>query len=264
MAESRAESARQAVEQRLTSHGLRNGLAIGTFLIELPTPAAVRSLALAGFSFVVIDLEHSTLDLTAVGTLLSEARACGFPAIVRVPVDRLSTIGNVLDAGASGVMVPHVDNVEAARAAVAHARFAPLGERGFSPLTLLRTLEHPQAALNEAQLLVVQIEGREGIRNAAEIGRLAGIDVVFVGPYDLAESLGTPSDIGSRAVIEAAASIASSLPPGVRGGIYMDDPRRSKSWAAAGFSFQCINFDGQMLLDRAREVVRVANNQENA
>jgi 2-keto-3-deoxy-L-rhamnonate aldolase RhmA len=257
----RADAARRLLRERLTSRVGHEGVAIGTFLIELPAPATIRALAMAGFSFVVIDMEHSTIDLPQAAALLSEARACGLPALVRVPDDRLSAIGNVLDAGANGVMIPHVDSVDAARAAVARARFAPLGERGFSPLTLFDALDEPQATMNRRQSLILQIEGRDGIPHAAEIGGMPGVDGVFVGPYDLAESLGTPSDIESEAVLEAASAIARSLPEERLAGIYMDDPRRSVGWAQRGFTFQCISFDGRMLLERARDIVRASSGE---
>lgn len=229
---------------------------VGTFIIELPAPATIRVLALSGFDFVVLDLEHSMLDLAGVEPLLAEARASGIATLVRVPADRLSAISNVLDAGATGVMVPHVDGADRAREVVAHARFAPLGERGYSPLTFLTALTDPQRVANRDQVVVVQIEGVEGIRNAREIGSVPGIDGVFAGPYDLAESLGTPSDISGAAVAEAARRIADALPPPVRLGIYMDDPSHSAEWARRGFTLQCIGYDAQLLRHRASSIIQ--------
>jgi len=257
----RAATARDRIGQSLLSFRERlarqdAGAIVGTFLIELPNVATIRILAMAGFSFVVVDLEHSTLNLATAEPLLAEARACGLSTLVRVPPDQLSLIGNALDAGANGVMVPHVDSVEQAERVVRHARFAPVGERGFSPLTIARSLDTPQSALNRGQIVVVQIEGRAGIANAGDIANVAGIDAVFVGPYDLAEALGTPSDIDSVAVMDAAERIARSVPEGGLVGIYMDDPAKSTGWAKRGFRLQCVSFDGQMLANRAREVIR--------
>lgn len=264
--EQRARAARERVGRSLLTFGEQrtagpDAVMIGTFLIELPSVATVRTLAMAGFSFVVIDVEHSALDIAGIEPLLSEARACGLGALVRVPGDRLSLIGNVLDAGANGVMVPHVNAVEQAREVVSRARFAPIGERGFSPLTLIGSIDHPQAQLNEGQLVILQIEGRAGVLNASAISRVEGVDGIFVGPYDLAEALGTPSDISSPAVLSAADEIARDLSADRLLGIYMDDPRMSVSWAARGFRLQCVSFDGQMLLHRAREVVNATEDR---
>lgn len=262
----RAAAARHRVGQsllsfreRLTRH--EAGAIVGTFLIELPTVATIRILAMAGFSFVVIDLEHSTLTLAAAEPLLAEARACGLSTLVRVPPDHLSLIGNALDSGANGVMVPHVDSVEQAKRVVRHTRFAPIGERGFSPLTITRSLDEPQSAMNHGQIVVVQIEGQAGLANAGAIASIAGIDAVFVGPYDLAEALGTPSDIDSPAVLEAAEKVARSVPKDRLVGIYMDNPAKSAAWLKRGFRLQCVSFDGQMLANRAREVIRATEGE---
>ena len=238
----------------------REGVAaLGTFIIELPTPATVRAIALAGFDFVIIDLEHSSMSLDTVEQLISEARGCGLTCLVRVPNDQPSLIGRVLDVGANGVMVPHVSTAAEAAAVVAQARFSPEGQRGFSPLTMFSALNCPQQQLNDACLVIVQIEGKEGLSNAGPIAATAGVDAVFVGPYDLAESLGTPSDITSPEVLSAVASIAADVPRQVLLGIYMDDPGKSQFWRDEGFLLQCIGYDGQMLYERAREVLRLVS-----
>ena len=106
----------------------------GTFLIELPTPVTVRALALAGFDFAVLDLEHSTIGVEGLPGLIAEARAVDLPVLVRVWANEPALVGKVLDAGANGVMVPHVATPEAAARAVRAARWAPRGERGVAPL----------------------------------------------------------------------------------------------------------------------------------
>ncbi|GAA3116141.1 aldolase/citrate lyase family protein [Nonomuraea salmonea] len=99
-----------------------NGGTLGTW-IKLASPESVEIMAYAGFDFVVIDLEHTTLDLGAASTHIATARALGVDPLVRVPDHGLSVIQRVLDAGAAGVLVPHVDTVEQARAVVRATRF---------------------------------------------------------------------------------------------------------------------------------------------
>lgn len=132
----------------------------GTFLIELPSVSTVRVLALAGFSFVVLDMEHSAFGVPELVPLLSEARAVGILPIVRVPDGSPATISRVLDTGAAGVMVPQITTADEARAVVAAARFAPQGNRGFSPLTIFDALGTPQLDVNDTTLVIVQVEGR--------------------------------------------------------------------------------------------------------
>jgi 2-keto-3-deoxy-L-rhamnonate aldolase RhmA len=232
------------------------GLALGTFLIELPTPSTVSALSLAGFDFVVLDLEHSSVGFTRLETLITASHAVGLPALVRTWGEDPGIIGKVLDMGAHGIMAPHIDTPECAEKIVEQARYAPRGERGFSPLTKFDSLREPLQSLDDATYVVVQIEGREALGRVPEISAVPGIDAIFVGPYDLALSLSVPP--GSAAVFAAAEQISKSAPKNLSLGIYIDDPATSTDWAARGFSLQCVSFDGRMLANGARAVVASA------
>jgi 2-keto-3-deoxy-L-rhamnonate aldolase RhmA len=135
---------------------------------------------------------------------------------------------------------------------VEQARYAPLGGRGFSPLTRFDALQRPLAELNAFTYVVVQIEGRDGLERAGDIAAVDGVDAVFVGPYDLALSLGVAP--GDGAVRRSAITLAKTLPPGVALGIYLDDPDTCGEWARNGFALQCVSFDGRMLADGVRAV----------
>jgi len=229
------------------------GLALGTFVIELPAPATLSTLALAGFDFVVLDLEHSAIDFSRLEQLIFAAHAAGLPALVRTWGEDTGRIGKVLDMGANGIMAPHVDTPQRARAIVEQARFAPLGHRGFSPLTQFDALREPLRTLSQTAFVVIQIEGRKALDRVSQIAAVPGIDSVFVGPYDLALSLDvTP---GSPQVFAAAERVRAAVPEDVGMGIYLDDPAKSGTWAARGFSLQCVSFDGRMLAKGARAIV---------
>lgn len=234
----------------------RAGFALGTFVIELPAPATLTALALAGFDFVVIDMEHSTLELPAVQGLILAGQAAGLAVLVRPCGEDAGLAGRILDAGANGLMMPRVDTAERARAIVNEARFPPIGGRGFSPLMRYDALRQPLRELNDSTFLVLQIEGREAVANAAAIAAVPGIDAVFVGPYDLALSLGVPP--GSEVVRETAVKLAASLPREIGLGIYVDDPARCGEWAARRYALQCLSFDGRMLSGAARGLVDAA------
>jgi 4-hydroxy-2-oxoheptanedioate aldolase len=241
-------------------HDLRRkaaaGLALGTFVIELPHSTTLRSLALAGFDFAVLDLEHSSLGLDGLESLIAAGHAAGLPLLVRPWSVEDGLIGKILDMGANGIMAPRVENVDRARTIVEQVRFGAGRGRGFAPLTRYDALEMPLEALNAATLLVLQIEGREGIEHAPAIAQIPGVDALFVGPYDLALSLGVPP--GSPRVGVAAARFARAMPRGRVLGIYVDDPKRSAQWAARGFSLQCVSFDGRMFANGARAIVAAA------
>jgi 2-keto-3-deoxy-L-rhamnonate aldolase RhmA len=113
--------------------------------------------------------------------------------------------------------------------------------------------------VRDAGLLVLQIEGREGVAQAEEIAATPGIDGVFVGPYDLSHALGEPGAVNGAAIVDAARRVAEATPAGVMLGMYVDDPADSALWAERGYRLQCLSFDGRMLLERARGVVAIAD-----
>jgi 2-keto-3-deoxy-L-rhamnonate aldolase RhmA len=232
------------------------GWALGTFVLENPVPATVSAMALAGFDFVVIDMEHSSVDFSTLEPLIAAAHAAGLAALVRPWGEDVGLIGKALDIGANGVMAARVESPDRARAIVEQARFAPLGNRGFSPLTKYDALGEPLRALDESTYVVLQIEGRRGIESIREITAVPGIDAVFVGPYDLALSLGVPP--GSPQVFSAAEQLAKSVPASVGLGIYIDDPAKCADWSTRRFALQCVSFDGRMLANGARAVASQA------
>lgn len=232
---------------------VRSGCALGTFLIEMPTPSVVSGLAVAGFDFVVLDMEHSVTGFSRLESLIASGHASGMAVIVRTWGKEPGLIGKVLDMGANGVMASHVDSPEEAGRIVEQARFAPLGKRGFSPLARFDVLKRPLAELNRATYVICQIEGATALARAPEIADVPGVDALFVGPYDLALSMNARP--GSPVVFEAAEQIARSVPEDRALGIYIDDPEECANWAARRFTLQCVSFDGRMFADGARETV---------
>ena len=232
------------------------GRALGTFVIECPVPATLSALALAGFDFVVLDMEHSAVDFGRLEMLIAAGHAAGLAMLVRPWGEDVGLIGKVLDMGANGIMAPHVDSPERARAIVEQAHFAPHGNRGLCPLTKYDSLGEPLKLLDDSTYVVVQIEGREAIERIAEITAVPGIDAIFVGPYDLAMSLGVAP--GSAEVFAAAEQLAGAVSRGTTLGIYIDDPARCADWSARRFALQVVSFDGRMLSNGARAVVAAA------
>jgi 2-keto-3-deoxy-L-rhamnonate aldolase RhmA len=232
------------------------GWALGTFVLENPAPATVSAVALAGFDYIIIDMEHSSVDFSTLEPLVTAAHACGLPTLVRPWGEDVGLIGKALDIGANGIMAARVESAERARAIVEQARFAPVGNRGFSPLTKYDALREPLRALDESTYVVLQIEGRRGIESIADIAAVRGVDAVFVGPYDHALSLGVPP--GSPQVYSAAEQLAKSVPAHVALGIYIDDPAKCPDWGARRFALQCVSFDGRMLANGARAVATQA------
>ncbi len=182
--------------------------------IMIPSPQLVEMVAGLGFDWVLIDCEHGTISLESVELLAMAAEASGVTPIVRPVSDSAEHILQAMDRGAMGVQVPHVTTADQARAAVAAVKFHPLGTRSMAAGTRASgyDLRSSGAAYTEAAnretLVCVQLEDAAAIDNAGEILAVDGIDVYFIGPSDLSQSMGHPGDPKAPAV---AAAIESTL-----------------------------------------------------
>ena len=235
-----------------------NGGTLGTW-IKLSSPESVEIMAHVGFDFVVIDLEHTTLDLGAASTHIAMARALGVDPLVRVPDHGLSVIQRVLDAGAAGVVVPHVDTVEQARAAVRATCFPPHGVRGSGGTSragrwgLLPRADYLEYG-NEQALCVVQFESEVAIRNAREILALDGIGAAFVGTADLSLSMGVAagSDEVDRLATSARAAAAAA---GVPIGTASATSDQARAALARGYDYVVVSNDTSILASGGRAIV---------
>ncbi|AZM58232.1 MULTISPECIES: HpcH/HpaI aldolase family protein [unclassified Streptomyces] len=236
--------------------------ALGTW-VKLPATEVVEILAHAGFDFVVIDLEHSPLDLESVFRLIGTGLHTGVSPIVRVPGLDPGLIARVLDAGAEGVMVPHVDTVAEARAAVAAARFSPLGSRGVGATSraglwgALPREEYLRFGRDEV-VVIAQIESAAGVANSGAVAAVEGVDALLVGTADLsvgeqlAEDDPALAELVGRVVREAKAA---GRPVGNAGGASAEAVR---SAVAAGFDFTLMSNDAGLLSGAARSAVAAA------
>ncbi|MEO3892347.1 aldolase/citrate lyase family protein [Nonomuraea sp. B5E05] len=235
-----------------------NGGTLGTW-IKLSSNESVEIMAHAGFDFVVIDLEHTTLDLGAASTHIAMARALGVDPLVRVPDHGLSVIQRVLDAGAAGVVVPHVDTVEQARSVVRATRFPPRGDRGSGGTSragrwgLLPRADY-LAYGNEQALCVVQLESEAAMRNAREILALDGIGAALVGTADLSMSMGVAagSDEVDRLVTSALEGAAAA---GVPIGTASATSDQARAALARGYAYVVVSNDTSILAGGGRAIV---------
>ncbi|MEV0167902.1 aldolase/citrate lyase family protein [Nonomuraea fuscirosea] len=235
-----------------------NGGTLGTW-IKLSSPESVEIMAYAGFDFVVIDLEHTTLDLAAASTHIAMARALGVDPLVRVPDHGPSVIQRVLDAGAAGVVVPHVDTVEQARAVVRATCFPPRGDRGSGGTSragrwgLLPRAEYLEYG-NEQALCVVQLESEAAMRNTREILAVDGIGAAFVGPADLSMSMGVTagSDEVDRLVTSALEAAAAA---GVPIGTASATSDQARAALARGYDYVVVSNDTSILASGGRAIV---------
>jgi len=162
----------------------------------------------AGFDSFYMDLEHCTASIAEVGQICATATAIGLPALVRVPAHDDPAITKLLDAGAAGIIAPHVDTAEQARAVVDACCFAPLGRRSASGPAFqfgyaAMALAEQARRTNEATLVAVMLETAVAVRNARDIAAIPGVDMLLIGTNDLGLDLGIPGDYSAPPIADA-------------------------------------------------------------
>ncbi|NLE75975.1 MAG: hypothetical protein GX605_04405 [Chloroflexi bacterium] len=181
--------------QRFRQKVTQGQTVVGHTLTEFATRGVPQLLDAAGLDFVLLDMEHASLTTAQVADVLSWCRGSGLTPLVRVPHRQGHLIGWALDAGALGILAPHVETAEEARGLVGQMKYAPQGQRGvalFGPHTAYRTVEPVEhmAEANRQTLAVCMIESEQGLAHAAEIADTPGVDMLWVGYADLTQSLG--------------------------------------------------------------------------
>lgn len=187
---------------------------VGCFVF-MQAPAIVEILALAGFDFVVIDLEHAPKDWETVENLIRAADVHGLPALVRVPEIAPHWILHALECGAAGIVLPFVQHAEEVQRAARAMFYAPLGERGTCTQTRAagfgarRADFMRHAALqNEELVLIGLVESPQGVQNAAALLAVEpGLDAISVGRSDLASAMGRPGQAGDAQVMAATRTV---------------------------------------------------------
>lgn len=242
----------------------RGEVCLGTWGF-IPSSAVVEIIALSGFDFIVIDMEHSPISLESLIGMITAAENRGMTPIVRVPYLGASPILRVLDSGAHGIQVPHIATRENALDVVKYSKYYPIGSRGMAPnaraghYTYLNADSSTKLA-NKQTLIVVNIEGKEGIKNLSSILEVEDIDVVFLGPYDLSQSLGLPGQITHpkvKALIED--STNKILASGKIPGCFSLNNIQTKYWIQLGIKYITYKADGPIIRN-AFERIRKQNN----
>lgn len=215
-------------------------IAYGPFII-IPHPSGVEIAGMAGFDFVIIDMEHAAYSFETTENMTRAARAVGITPIVRVPDKSQSNVLRALEAGAMVVDVPLVGKASEAEAIVYAAKYAPLGGRGFNLGSMgnrygfLGNTGQTPARINAEILVMVQIETAEGVENAEAIAAVKNLDMIFVGVGDLSQSLGIPCDWENPKLINAVErTIKVARKAGKHVCVFTISPQMGKRWLSAG------------------------------
>jgi 4-hydroxy-2-oxoheptanedioate aldolase len=193
----------------MLTNSLKQKLAAGqptTVIAPFASSAGlVELLGHLGFDGVFLDCEHGPGGWEDIEHMVRAAEVAGYSSVVRVDRNDAATITRALDRGAGGVLIPHVNTAEEGSAAVQHAKYAPLGHRGWSGWRAALgedPAEYPQRA-NAQTLVGILLEEVEALHNLDEILRVDHIDVFFVAPGDLAQSMGFPGQVNNPQVTAA-------------------------------------------------------------
>jgi 4-hydroxy-2-oxoheptanedioate aldolase len=241
---------------------LRDGQRTIGYWVVLDNPVGTERIARTGYDYVCIDAQHGLTEFRAILAATTAIDTYDVPTLVRVQANDQFWIGQALDAGARGVIVPMVDTVADAQAAVAACRYPPVGRRSYGPMrSQLRVGPTPAEADAEIVCLVM-IETPDGLRNVKEIAVVPGLDGLYVGPSDLRLALGgkTSSDPDLDAEFDEALTtvLAAAADAGIVAGIHCPDGATAARRLAQGFTYVSVACDLVHLEQAARDHLAAA------
>jgi 4-hydroxy-2-oxoheptanedioate aldolase len=233
---------------------------VGPFM-KVSDPALVEVAAFAGFDFVIIDLEHGPNTVETVQGHVRAAQAKGIVPIIRVPEINENMISKALDIGADYVQVPQIETAADAERVVKAAKFYPEGARGVC--RYVRAADYASMPkenyfgnANKSTGTIIHIEGNIAFNNIDEILKVDGIDVIFIGPYDMSQSCGVPGQVyhpevisQMKEIVEKAAALGKVV------GTFVETPESAKQWIDLGVRYISYAVDVGIYFDACKNIV---------
>tara|TARA_Y100000589_G_C27199325_1_gene648740 strand:- start:19380 stop:20147 length:768 start_codon:yes stop_codon:yes gene_type:complete len=174
----------------------------------LPSDFTIDVISKTGIDFVVIDMEHGTMNWETAERMVRSAECNNTFPIIRVTDDSEQTILHALETNVKAILVPHVSSLKQAEKVASSAKYKPLGNRGLSPYTRCHNYDHQDLsssldAANSDTFLGILVEGIEGLNNLSQICKVENLDMIYLGIYDIAQSLNLAGDISNPKCIKA-------------------------------------------------------------
>ncbi len=222
---------------------------IGHMIMEFSTRGIAKIVEAAGVDFVLIDMEHGGLDMGQVNDLLAWFKATPVAPFVRVPSSDYHFIARLMDLGALGIMVPNVKTPEQAKQVVDAVRYAPDGERGLGLGSSHNDFQRPNPKeymyeANRNNMVICQIESTTALHNLETIAATPGVDVLWVGHFDLTSSMGIVGELKNERFVEALSRVAATAREhGQAAGIQPSSTEQAKEWMALGYNLISYNVD---------------------
>ena len=239
-----------ALRQRLK----QGDLLLGQLLLEFFTPGIGPMLDACGLDFVIFDMEHGRCDIGLLEVMIASCRGSRIVPLARVPDLKFAPLSRVLDLGARGVMVPRVETREQAEDIVQQLKYAPQGRRGVA-LGVAHDLYRAAGAeffplANEETLVIIQVETARAFENLESIISVPGVDVAWVGHYDLTVSMGFPAQFDHPRLLEAMDNLVSVCRKhGVAPGFLPPTQESAARWIREGFRMISLGSDIGVFLD---------------
>lgn len=238
------------------------GVAVGAWC-AVPSALSVEALAAAGFDWLCVDMQHGCMDYSGALEMIRAIEAAGAQPIVRVPWNEPGIIGRVLDAGATGVIIPMIQSAADARAAVEACLYPPSGRRSFGPFRVgLRQGNAYFEDANRRILVIPMIETAEALVEVDEIAATPGVGALFLGPYDMSIALGLPprDNDGEPAFDAAISAIVSAARGAGIGAAVLSSAALYAIRAGQGFNMISTTIDLRALSTAAREDLESVRN----
>jgi 2-keto-3-deoxy-L-rhamnonate aldolase RhmA len=224
---------------------------LGALVFEFFSPGMPQVLQAADCEFVLFDMEHSGLGFETLKTLFAACRGIALSPMVRVPRSEYHFLARVLDLGAHGVMVPMVESAEEARRIVEATHYPPQGRRGAAfgiAQDDYRDVQAKVAALNARTLVIAQIESERGLAEVEAIAATPGIDVLWLGHFDLTNFLGIPGEFEHPRYLAAIETIVAAARRHGKGlGFMAADEGWAQRYRALGFNMIAAGLDQTLL-----------------
>ncbi|TVP70839.1 MAG: 2-dehydro-3-deoxyglucarate aldolase [Rhodobacteraceae bacterium] len=233
--------------------------ALGTWIMSA-SPIIAEAMGHAGYDWVLVDMEHSPIDLAQATAILQALSGTPAEVVLRVPWNDPVTVKRVMDAGARSIMFPFIQSLEEARAAVAATRYPPQGTRGVAAMhraSRFGMVPDYLARANDHVAVILQLETPEAVALMPEIGALDGVDAIFIGPGDLSGGMGLLGQIAHKDVQAALRDAAQAArKAGVACGIVGADAATVRSYIEMGFSYVAIASDLGLVMGAAKASIR--------
>lgn len=235
---------------------------VGTFF-ELGSVSAMECLANSGMDFAIIDTEHGYFSEETVMQLIIAAENGGLLPYVRIGDIRRPYVLRMLDIGARGLIVPNITDVSQVRELVRHAKFKPVGNRGFCPSRTSawgaqewsKDVNAYMEECNRRVKLIPQCETKEALEQIDEIAALEGVDGIFVGPCDLSISLGVPLQFDSQVMTDAMHRIlAACRKHGKQAVFFASTVENARKWLDAGYQDVALNVDATIFTNALKDI----------